>query len=237
MNLNLKEKYFSLPKLQFDAIDSIDYTSLACDYIIKIDIGVYYEKIKDDYREILSVEEVEKALKFRSIDDANRFICTRYGIRNILSFFMNISPKSIVFQLGFNNKPYLEGIEFNITHCADLVIFAISKNPIGIDIEFCKKDFDFNGITAITFTKPELKLLKNGPYANQTFYWLWTRKEALLKATGEGLIDQINEISVLKDQAVRFTKTYNFYSFKVSDDYIGCMASSSLKSIRCFNYT
>jgi len=237
LNINLTEKYLSLRKLQFDTIDFIDYTNLACDYIIKIDIGTFYEKIKDDYREILSIEEIEKARRFRSINDAKRFVCTRYGIRNILSFFLNISPKSILFQLELNNKPYVEGIEFNITHCADLVIFAISKNPIGVDIELCKKDFDFNGITAITLTEPELKLMENGPYGNQTFYWLWTRKEALLKATGEGLIDQMNDVSVLKDQVVRLSRTYNFYSFEVFDDYIGCMASSSLKSIRCFNYT
>lgn len=231
MRSDLIKQNFYLPKLVSKAFDSIDHTNRDYDYIFKIDIVSYYESIKNIYKQVLTPKEIDKALKFRKPDDFKRFVCARYGLRKILSSFVNVFPQNIVFNVCFNQKPYVDDIKFNVSHCGDLVLIAVSQNDVGIDIEFNKRDFEFKSLLDLTFNQKEINLIENSVDSTSVFFWLWTRKEALLKATGEGIIDEMNQLSVLDDNIFRLNKMHHLYSFEVNNEYIACFAASSVKNI------
>lgn len=83
-----------------------------------------------------------------------------------------------------NGKPFFEDypdFHFNISHSEDLIAVAVSKRPVGVDIEILR---DVNlEIAGRFFSEKEIRFIKT----DRDFLYVWTRKEALLKKTGEGL--------------------------------------------------
>ena len=222
----------TLHSINWQSKDRLDDYELTFDYIFKIDIQECYEHIADIYQLILPIDEVAKAARFKKIEDFKRFLCARYSLRIILSAFLNIKSSEIVFKFGIYNKPYLDGIDFNLSHCGDFVVIAVSETPVGIDIELIKDNFNFMSILPFSFTKSEITKIENDSNPCKLFYWLWTRKEALLKATGEGIIDNMDEVSVLENKIYRLKQTYNLISFEINKDYMACFVSSSEKRIK-----
>ncbi|MEG1612601.1 MAG: 4'-phosphopantetheinyl transferase superfamily protein [Clostridia bacterium] len=86
---------------------------------------------------------------------------------------------------GNNNKPYFKdypNIRFSMSHSADLVVLAMADTEVGIDIEF-NKPRDYENVVERHFFEGEKKEIVD----LSTFYKFWTRKEAFLKFTSEGL--------------------------------------------------
>lgn len=86
-----------------------------------------------------------------------------------------------------NGKPYLENsnINFNISHCNDVVVVVISDKNIGVDIEDIKS---FNKFVAKKILTDNEKIdLLSSNNRNEYFFKLWTLKESFLKAIGTGL--------------------------------------------------
>ena len=99
-----------------------------------------------------------------------------------------------------NKKPFLEnGPCFNISHSGNLVVVVFSDtHEVGVDIEHIQ-DIDAASIAG-HFHENEIHYLKNNHYNKELFYEIWTRKEALLKASGEGITNGLNKISVLENK-------------------------------------
>ncbi|MBX7149037.1 4'-phosphopantetheinyl transferase superfamily protein [bacterium] len=101
-------------------------------------------------------------------------------------------PKtSLVFVKNKWGKPSLKGLplHFNISHSGNLALLAISLNqPLGVDVEKMRK-VSVGKIAERYFSKKECEFIQNLPKANQTnsFFTLWTQKEAIVKAKGVGL--------------------------------------------------
>jgi len=211
------------------------FLDLEADHIFKIQVDKKYDIVAEGFKEVASDAERLKSTKYLKEADAKRYITSKYLLRTVLSKFTNIAAPAINFQLTANKKPFLTGIEFNVTHSKNLVVMAVSRLPIGIDIEFINQAFDFEPLLSNCFHPEEINSLKNNPNADD-FYRLWTRKEAVLKATGEGLIDALDELNCLGDLIVRNNQNLNLQSFKVDDDYLLSIAKADNSKISFWQY-
>lgn len=89
--------------------------------------------------------------------------------------------------VGEHGKPMLEGVEFNLSHSGDLVICAVSDEPIGCDVEMIRKAPE--RVAVRYFSESEKEYLNQfcGEDYDTEFFRLWTMKESYVKMTGEGM--------------------------------------------------
>jgi 4'-phosphopantetheinyl transferase len=127
-------------------------------------------------------------------------IVARAKLRQILAKYLGRSPLEIEISIGLQGKPQVAGIEFNLSHSGDLVIYAISDQPVGIDIERIRS-MDLTGIIQRFFAPSEFVAWQQLPLAEQeaAFFRNWTVKEAYLKAIGTGLYTPLSEVEVSMD--------------------------------------
>lgn len=169
---------------------------------------------------MLSPDEKTRASRFFFERDSSRFVAARGTLRAILGRYLHLEPRTIKFIYSERGKPSLakmaarEHIHFNLAHSCDLAVVAVSKIPnIGIDLEKLRPIKDAEGIAERFFSQREANLLKSLPPTQRQvgFFNLWTRKEAWLKATGEGIGELLNqvEVSLLPGEAARLLSISN----------------------------
>jgi 4'-phosphopantetheinyl transferase len=152
---------------------------------------------------VLSSDERLRAGRFRSATDRDRFIAAHGILHSILASYLNTDPAKVGFQFGPRGKPLLEGppywLHFNLAHSGDLALVAVSRCcPVGVDVELIRPMNDAQDIAARFFSRREARELEGLPLNQQGegFFNLWTRKEACLKATGEGLSERLSSVEV-----------------------------------------
>ena len=136
---------------------------------------------------------LSKALSYKR--DIDRFLCAKAylllkeGLREIYGI-----DEDVEFEYSPSGKPYLkgfEGIHFNISHCPKCVCCAISDSPVGIDVEEIQYD---RALAETVCNRNELDVILKSPHPEIEFTKLWTKKEALLKMTGEGLRNDLSDV-------------------------------------------
>ncbi|MES2446538.1 MAG: 4'-phosphopantetheinyl transferase superfamily protein [Bacteroidota bacterium] len=197
-------------------------------HIFKIAVDEHFQKIEAIYKDFLTEREILKSNRFTHKKDRDSYIVRKYMTRKILSSFLNMPQNEIQYDKAANKKPIVQGLEFNVSHSNGLILIAVCSSPVGIDVELMKKDFSFTSLLADCFHPNETILIKNSQDQLTCFYGLWTRKEAILKATGEGLIEELPEINCLPNQITRKNETFNLLSFLVEKHYVASIAVSSL---------
>ena len=117
------------------------------------------------------------------------------------------------------NKPFInKNFHFSIAHSEDFVVcVAAVKNIVGIDVEKIKL-IDVLLLKDI-FTKEEWLTLEIKNYDLNYFYFLWTRKEAVLKAIGKGIYEEMGKIDVLKDEIMYEAQSYYIYDIPINNEY------------------
>jgi 4'-phosphopantetheinyl transferase len=127
-------------------------------------------------------------------------IVARAKLRQILGRYLDRSPQDIQISTGLQGKPQVAGLEFNLSHSGDFVAYAVSDQPVGIDIEQVRT-MDLSGIVQRFFAASEFSTWQNLPLAEQelAFFRTWTVKEAYLKAIGTGLHTPLSEVEVSMD--------------------------------------
>jgi 4'-phosphopantetheinyl transferase len=154
---------------------------------------------------ILSADERLRAERFHRQIDRDNFILTRGMLRTILAQYLSISAAKISFIYSGYGKPTLDekqnyyDLRFNLSHSNEIALIAITRvSEIGIDIEFIRKDFATWEIAENYFSEKELEMLRALPEHLKTraFFNCWTRKEAYIKALGEGLSHPLNKFAV-----------------------------------------
>jgi 4'-phosphopantetheinyl transferase len=154
---------------------------------------------------ILSAEEQERAGHFRFDRHHNRFIAARGFLRSLLAIYLECAPDELQFEYSQNGKPALNGsfagsgLAFNLAHSQDLALIAVTRlGPIGVDVEQIRPVADADDLVERFFSPREIALFKTLPdeQKNAAFFNLWTRKEAWLKATGEGIVHSLNRVEV-----------------------------------------
>jgi 4'-phosphopantetheinyl transferase len=141
----------------------------------------------------LASSEHAKAKRFVHEVHRRRYLAARVALRGILAMETGMAPRDIVIGYGPFGKPLIDarfGIYFNVSHCNDVALVAVSrKGEVGVDIECPRAIADALEIARVHFSPSEreqLSNIRNGDL-NNAFLRGWTRKEACLKATGSGL--------------------------------------------------
>ncbi|MGN6601369.1 MAG: 4'-phosphopantetheinyl transferase family protein [Ginsengibacter sp.] len=131
-------------------------------------------------------------------------------------------------RLDRNRKPYIEhGPAFNISHSGDLVVVAFDQTAVGIDIELIE-----NSISDEIFeylTAEEIAYINMASVTSKAFFHIWSRKEAYLKAIGDGIIGGISHISVVRDELVGNKNHWFLKEIIISKEYCCniCMKSET----------
>lgn len=173
---------------------------------------------------LLSPDEKLRASRFVRPRDRARFVAARSLLRRSLGSVVGLAGKDLVFGYEATGRPHLVGIaaapDFNVSHSDDVVLIAISRaGRVGVDIEAVRPMEDLEGLAGQMMHPVEWELfigLSEDQRAAR-FFQLWTRKEALLKASGVGL--SLDPRSVLVGLAA-------------ADQDISCMVGSTPSILR-----
>jgi 4'-phosphopantetheinyl transferase len=171
-------------------------------------IHVWLAKL-DDYsadglKPLLAEDELNRAARFHFEKDRNHFVVARAWLRKLLAAYLGISPGDLRFSYAEKGKPTLEesqrsSLSFNLAHSGGMAIYAFSRNrELGVDLEFIREDLADEKIAERFFSEREINDLRSLPaeQRQRAFFDCWTRKEAYIKARGEGLSMPLDEFDV-----------------------------------------
>jgi len=142
---------------------------------------------------VLSAEERWRADRFATPLLRSRYVAAHAVVRALLAPYVGLRPEAIAFRRGERGKPAVDGIEHNLSHCDDLALLAVARAPVGIDVE------RHGVVDTSRLARLVLAPAEAGCTAPRDFLRVWCRKEAFLKATGVGLVDDLTSIDVLAD--------------------------------------
>ena len=161
--------------------------------------------------QMLSASELERAGRFLFARDRRRYIVRHGFLRWLLGQHLFSAPEDIRFAAGPSGKPCLAGypgLHFNLSHSGEMALIGLSPdNELGVDIESTKPLEDADAIVHRMFTITEASAYFRVQVSQRTavFFNCWTRKEAFVKARGQGLSLSPNrfEVSVLPGETAR----------------------------------
>jgi 4'-phosphopantetheinyl transferase len=172
-------------------------------HLWRLPLDVGHDFLRNFYG-FLSSDERNRAERFRFEVDKHRFVAGRGLLRLILGYYCNVYPKTLQFIYGRNGKPALKregatwpiagALHFNLAHSDAFGVLAVTASgPVGVDVERVRRLSDFNELVTRFFSPEEAAEFSIVPWEEQpvAFFNLWTRKEALLKATGAGILDPL----------------------------------------------
>ena len=153
---------------------------------------------------LLAVDERARADRFRFELDRRRFIAARGALRTILGGYLGIAPHQVQFRSSPNGKPMLatfpdrDDLQFNLSHSRELAVCAIARHQIGVDLEYMRPVPDAEEIAERYFSVSENAVFRALPAdeKREAFFNCWTRKEAFIKALGDGLMYPLDRFEV-----------------------------------------
>ena len=153
----------------------------------------------------LAADERKRAERFHFQRDREQFITAHGVLRAILGLYLNRAPESLSFRYSSHGKPALacesggDALRFNMSHSHGVALYAIARDhEIGIDVEFIRCDLEAEQIAERFFSRGEIATLRALPLSLRkcAFFLCWTRKEAYIKARGEGLSIPLDQFDV-----------------------------------------
>ncbi len=215
-----------------------------------------YVQRADELAECLSPEELEQSQRFVSLPLTQNYIVSHAILRDILARYLHCNPGALKIANGEQGKPYLldlpEGVklEFNMSHTQGVALYAVSLQPVGVDIERLNRAMEVEDIAERFFSRREHEALLLLPVSQRqaAFYRCWTRKEAFIKALGQGLIYALDKFEVdfmsMKsncllsvESSVEQARVWSLWPIECSDEYAAAVAlRGELKQLRCWNW-
>ena len=176
----------------------------------------------------LGLNEQKRLQGIRSTTAKTRFVISRGVVRHLLSRVLCLPPQKIVIDIGSHGKPALSfppssPWRFNLSHSGDVLLVAISRNlEMGIDVERVRPLKNREALVSRYFCRDEIIQLNKIPLhqRDEVFFQLWTKKEACLKMTGQGISGDLRCMPVLDEQ-------YYCESFVVQQDYVASLCASA----------
>jgi 4'-phosphopantetheinyl transferase len=201
-----------------------------------------------NFRPLLNTAECARADRYRFDRDRNRFTTTRGVLRTLLERYTGVNKTKLEFIFSKHDKPALDPntcdqrIEFNVSHSGSLALIGFTPDhPIGVDVEQTERPVTQDKIAERFFSPDEVARLRQLPEAdrNEAFFRCWTRKEAFIKAHGDGLSLPLDSFSVTlgpdePPRLIRFdgkpsAECWSITALGVGEGYAGaaCIASSA----------
>jgi 4'-phosphopantetheinyl transferase len=186
---------------------------------------------------LLTATEKESAARFRFEGDRNRYVMGRHAQRLLLSEYLSVDPFDLPIFSETGQKPFVSRpsskIYFNTSHSGEWVVLAFARDELGIDIEKADPVFAYDDILKVHFSEAEKAYVLSAADSTAAFFFLWTRKEALTKAWGTGLQENLKEVSVLDDDPLIGMNhlSWSLRSFAVSENYPAALASHVINNI------
>jgi 4'-phosphopantetheinyl transferase len=156
-------------------------------------------------RELLSAEERDKAMRYRIERPRSDYILTRGTLRFLLAQYLHLTPAEISFGYTQYGKPFLtpeSDLRFNVSHSHGLALMGfVRQREIGVDVEQVRAQSDAKTLAERFFSVREREYLRDlsGDELHAAFFRCWTRKEAYIKAKGEGLSLPLHQFDVSID--------------------------------------
>jgi len=173
----------------------------------------------DEAMALLADDEVARARRYQFPRDRRRFVAARAFLRRTLAGYLAADPAQLTFTYGEFGKPELllpglatRTVEFNLSHAGDLALLAITRGRrVGVDVERVEHLPDLPAVAQRFFSSRENAALNEIPAAQKVFgfYCCWTRKEAFLKALGDGLAHALDAFDVSLDDAPRVLRVHD----------------------------
>jgi 4'-phosphopantetheinyl transferase len=139
---------------------------------------------------LLGPDERARAERFVFPRDRRRFVVARAALRTILGRYLDHPPGRVAFTYGPRGKPSVAGgPEFNLAHSHELALCAVARRAVGVDLEWRRPIEHLEEVAQTAFSPNERMALLALPAAERPdgFLRCWTRKEAYVKARGDGL--------------------------------------------------
>jgi 4'-phosphopantetheinyl transferase len=194
--------------------------------------------------EVLAGDEWERARRFRFERHRRRYVVGRGVLRLLLAAYLDLRPERVQFVYGPRGKPFLAptqaacGLWFNLSNSDELALVGLVRGQeIGVDLELVKPMSDLEAIAERFFSPSERDVLRLLPQELKptAFFNCWTRKEAYLKAVGEGLAAPLDSFDVTLapgDPPRMLTlrgdpaaaRRWTFHHFLPAPGYIGAVA-------------
>ena len=202
---------------------------------------------------LLSLDERVKAERFRFERHRRRFVVARGVLRQLLGSYLAIAPEVVAFTYSDHGKPALDSrhnqfdLQFNMSHSHETAVYAFCVGvPVGIDVEWVQRPLtDAKQIVNRFFSPREAAEWQSLPaeFQMEAFFNGWTRKEAFIKAVGEGLSFPLNEFDVtLRPDEPAFIRqirgsveaaaNWTLTSFVLDGGYVGATAVAMANGVQ-----
>ena len=192
-----------------------------------------------------SSDERARASRFHFQRDRRRFLVSRTLLRVILGLYLDLEPSQVQFRYGQYGKPFLAeslgdfGLCFNVAHSHELAVLSFARGlSIGVDLEYVRELPDAEQIAVSFFSEGENAAWRALPADEKTegFYNCWTRKEAFIKAVGDGLSHPLKEfrVSLAPGEPARFlsiagdvlkASRWSLWALTPSPGYVAALAA------------
>ena len=204
--------------------------------------------------QLLSEDEKARADRFYFGADRTNFVLRRAVLRKIIAGYLCILPSEVAFRYTPSGQPVLDGepirdINFSLAHSGSLTLIAVAHGlAIGVDVEFERTFEDMADVVSRYFSMEERREFFALPTADQkrAFYCAWTRKEACLKAMGQGLAFGLHHLTVtlnpygparlvsVRGRSMRMSH-WSLYSLVPLPGYTGALAVNGVgQRVVCF---
>jgi 4'-phosphopantetheinyl transferase len=206
-------------------------------WLARLDVS---EKEQAAYARLVAPDESARAERFHFEHDRRFFVAGRGILRILLGRYLACPPERLAFLYGLKGKPSLPGtvLEFNLAHSGGLAVFTVAcGGAVGIDLERVRPVPDFDRIMNSFFAAAEIHAISALPAADQlrAFFTCWTRKEAYLKATGDGITVRLDRFSVPVvpgsppsllhvEGASEEARRWSFQELPLGPEYVGAVA-------------
>jgi 4'-phosphopantetheinyl transferase len=171
-------------------------------------VEVWWAKIGDVRWELaaeLDATERTRLTAYARQEDRDRFLIGCAVVRRVLGIHLLIPPSEVKLDRTCadcgrpHGKVRADGMELSVSHSGDLIAVAFHPStPVGLDVEKVDPNLDADSVATVSLAPMEAaELAKYDPAARaRAFTTYWTRKEAIVKATGDGIRADLRRVVV-----------------------------------------
>jgi 4'-phosphopantetheinyl transferase len=184
----------------------------------------------------LSADERARAVQLRGARERERWRNGRFALRRVLADYLGVAPGDLRFGYGRHGKPSLHGcdLRFNLSHSEDVALIAVARGrELGVDIERVRAHEP--GVAQLCFAQEEVMRCERARARARAFYTTWTRKEAYIKALGDGFAAPLVDFEVSgADEPARLVRVawderelgrWHMWSLAVGDAYAATLVA------------